>query len=194
MIAVLGGRLFCSYICPLNLLLELLPLARRRRHLREKRWPIAALGLCLVLSFLAAVPLFVTLSPPFILQRMILYGIGVEAVIVLLVLLAGWLWGAKIWCRTICPLGALYGLLGLRRRLFIHVDEEACTHCGRCTAACTMGTAPGAVSLAESYTCTNCGDCIDACPSQALRFTLHGRDESASIIGVDRGEKGERTQ
>ena len=67
----------------------------------------------LILSLLISLPVFNTVSPVFALMRMLLFGVGLEMVLLLLVLAAALVWGQKIWCRTLCPLGALYGLLGL---------------------------------------------------------------------------------
>ena len=128
------------------------------------------------MSLVLAVPVNNTYSPVYALMRGTLFGLGLELVLVLLVLLAALRWGRKIWCRTLCPLGALYGLLGLKRRLAVRVDATRCTHCNACARACSMGTAPGRTELAESYLCTNCGDCIDACKEGALHFTLKGGD------------------
>lgn len=171
--AILFGRIFCSYICPLNFFLELIPL-KRKKILQTKLLPAVALAIVLVLSAILAVPVFNVASPVFALMRVLIFGVGVEIILFALVIGAAFIWGQKIWCRTLCPLGAIYGLLGIKRRLAVTVDKDKCINCGRCEKVCSMGTSPLKNSFEDACTCTNCGDCVDACPKKALSYTFNG--------------------
>ena len=169
LVAIIFGRVFCSYICPLNFLLELLP-ARKKKILQARTLPLVALGIVLVLSAILSVPIFNTASPIFALMRMMIFGVGIEIILLAIVICAAFIWGQKIWCRTLCPLGAIYGLLGVKRFLAVNVDKSKCINCGRCEKVCSMGTSPLKSDFADKFLCTNCGDCIDSCPKRALRF------------------------
>ena len=169
--AIIFGRVFCSYICPLNFLLELIPI-KRKKVLQARTLPLIALGIVLVLSAILSVPIFNIASPVFALMRVLIFGVGVEIILFALVIGAAFIWGQKIWCRTLCPLGAIYGLLGIKRRLAVVVDKNKCINCGRCEKVCSMGTSPLKNSFEDACLCTNCGDCIDACPKKALKFSL----------------------
>ena len=170
-VAVIFGRVFCSFICPLNLLLELIP-ARKKKVLQTRTLPIVALGIVLVLSAILSVPVFNTASPVFAFMRMMIFGVGAEIILLALVIGAAFIWGQKIWCRTLCPLGAIYGLLGIKRRLVVTVDKSKCIKCGRCEKVCSMGTSPLKNDFADATLCTNCGDCIGVCNKGAIKLGI----------------------
>ena len=172
-VAIIFGRVFCSYVCPLNFLLELLPV-KRKRTLQARTLPLVSLAIVLVLSAIVAVPVFNTVSPVFAFMRMMIFGFGIEIILLALVIGAAFIWGQKIWCRTLCPLGALYGLLGIKRRLALQIDESKCIHCGKCEKVCSMGTAPARKNFEDASLCTNCGDCVGVCKKGAISFGMTG--------------------
>ena len=78
----------------------------------------------------------------------------------------------RFWCRVLCPLGALLGLLGRFSVLRLEKDETACTHCGRCTALCQGAASPEPGETWQPAECVLCFNCFNACPEDALRFRL----------------------
>lgn len=81
----------------------------------------------------------------------------------------------RFWCRYLCPLGALLGLVSkaawLRR-----IVGETCIDCGRCARACPTGTIDASRSYAsDPAECTMCLDCVPACARLGQHFRGHWR-------------------
>ncbi|MBU2009237.1 MAG: 4Fe-4S binding protein [Chloroflexi bacterium] len=77
----------------------------------------------------------------------------------------------RFWCRYLCPLGALLGLvsrIGLVRQ---RVNQEQCTKCFRCAVEChTAAIKPERRFVADTAECTTCLDCMEICPAKAISF------------------------
>ena len=77
----------------------------------------------------------------------------------------------RFWCRYLCPLGALLGLISKVGWLRHRVDKNDCIECGRCVRVCPTGTVdPERGFTADPSECTLCLDCESACPSNAVGF------------------------
>ncbi len=103
------------------------------------------------------------------------YGAGALAALLLAGVLALNALRPRFWCRYLCPLGALLGLISkvawLRR-----VVGETCVDCGRCARACPTGTIDPERGFASDPTeCTMCLDCVPACAKLGQHFRGHLR-------------------
>ncbi len=80
-------------------------------------------------------------------------------------ILVGCVFIFRLFCRFICPLGALYGLFNKISFFGIKVDNSKCTSCGLCQAKCKVDiTHPG------DQECISCGACVSVCPTQAIQW------------------------
>jgi MauM/NapG family ferredoxin protein len=86
----------------------------------------------------------------------------------------------RFWCRYLCPLGALLGVLARFALVQRRVGED-CKSCGLCARACPTGTIQEQRGYAsDAAECTLCMDCQPACPRQAIGFK--GNDLRQSLL------------
>jgi ferredoxin-type protein NapH len=184
LVTLLLGKVFCSWICPANLLFEiagklrsLLRLARlpsaEVKFSRRNKYLLLAVGL--LIAAVVGAPLLALIYPPAVVGRLIqalVIGGAVAGALVLLgvIIAVEALISPRWWCRTMCPGGALYGLIGWPRLLRVKLDANRCTTCRKCEPACQPGLNP--VVESNGVECDNCGECVRACPEQALRMTV----------------------
>ncbi len=180
--AVVGGRAWCAWVCPVNMVTDLSAWLRRRLgvsdlfHLsRNIRYTV--LALTLVLSALTGVAAFEWISPISMLHRELIYGIGLGWTAVLGIFLFDLFILRNGWCGHLCPLGAFYALVGRLAQVRVAFDAPSCTHCGECARLCPEPQVlnlkeAAATGMIASGECSNCGRCISVCPEDTLKFNL----------------------
>ncbi len=89
----------------------------------------------------------------------------------------------RFFCRVMCPLGALLGVVSRFSLFRINRDVHKCTDCNLCLTRCEGASDPqGQVRLSECFSCMNC---IDDCPEDALSFSIRGLDTKQVVPAPD---------
>ena len=80
-------------------------------------------------------------------------------------LLVGSLFIFRLFCRFVCPLGALYGLFNKLSVFGVRVENSKCTNCGLCLSHCKLD-----IKEVGDQECISCGECIGVCPTKAIQW------------------------
>lgn len=183
---VVGGRLYCSWVCPINPVTDLAAWTRRKLGI-EANWKVKpaarlwVLGAVLLASAVTGTVAFELINPITTVYRGLLFGASWGLLSIVAIFLFDVFVARNGWCGHVCPVGAFYGLLNRNAVLRVSASGRTrCDDCMDCYAVCPEmhviapalkgeRTGTGPVILAAD--CTACGRCIDVCPEQVFRFT-----------------------
>lgn len=183
---LVGGRAYCSWVCPVNPVTDLAAWLRRRlgwrsgavlsRHLRH--WLLA---MTLVVAAVSGSIAWELVNPVSMLHRGVLFGLGAGAAVVGAIFLFDLFVAPRGWCGHLCPVGAFYSLPARLSPLrVVAARREACNDCADCHAVCpeplvikpALKAVDGAGPVITSAQCTNCARCIDVCSKDVFEFGL----------------------
>jgi polyferredoxin len=184
-IGSIGGRIVCGWACPFGFLQDLfykvkLPKKEMPRWLDNIKYLVLVV-LVFIIPYLTLEPWFSKLCPMGTLEA----GIPLLMLNPKLRPSQGWFFVLKIaillfflcwtmvtvrpFCRTTCPLGAIYSLFNSISYFRLKVDEEKCNKCNLCIQDC-----PVSLSLDEikrnAGGCVRCLRCTTACTQGAITF------------------------
>jgi len=198
LMSLLFKKAFCSWLCPIGTLSVMLGklghrLFGRNFHLpRFVDLPLRSLKYILLAFFaviigsMSAEALNSFMQTPYgliadIKMLNFFRTLSTTGAIVLVLLLGLSLFVQNVWCRYLCPYGALLGVVSLLSPMKIRRDQQSCIDCGKCAKACPAALPVDKLVQIRSAECTGCMSCIAVCSAQdALHFALPPRKQYAA--------------
>lgn len=99
------------------------------------------------------------------------------------------LYRKRFWCRYVCPLGGLLGLLSKRLALRVQNNPEQCQKCGQCAKACPAGAAPDIPAQSRPTECFSCWNCQSACKFDAVALRFASPMANPTQAKIDLGKR-----
>ncbi len=203
---LVGGRVYCSWVCPVNMITDLAAWLRRRLGIRtssqlSRSARFWMLGLTLVLPLVVSGGIVWELvNPVSMMFRGIVFGMGAAWLILLGVFLFDLLIAKDGWCGHLCPVGAFYNLVGSKSLLKVNAaNRTVCNDCMECYLVCPepqvikpalKGAIKGLGPVISSSDCTNCGRCIDIYAKDVFSYGgRHTIEVGESNKSIDQGIK-----
>jgi polyferredoxin len=198
-------KAFCSWLCPIGTVSEMLAAVGRKafgRNFVIAKWadiPLRGFKYLLLGLFVWAVSsvsvhaLGAFMKSPYGLiadVKMLnffrhLDGTGLS---VIGILLLGSVLVKNFWCRYLCPYGALLGCASLLSPLRIRRTPSACIDCGKCAKACPANLPVDQLVTIKSAECTGCLECVSICPAEgALGVAVLARKKPVPVLAMAAG-------
>lgn len=184
---LLLGRTICGFLCPIGLGQDLLYKIKTPKLKKNKvTYALSYLKYVLLIALVVIVPLVFAVPGfcEFICPAGTFEGgfgllsnqanEGLLAILgplftwkftVLVLVAVGSIFIFRIFCRFLCPLGALYGFFCRIAMLGVKLDKNKCTDCGLCISVCKMD-----IKRVGDHECIHCGACISVCPTKAITW------------------------
>lgn len=197
---LVGGRVYCSWVCPINIVTDVAEWLRCRLNIRgsanistnTRNW---LLGAILVVAGVSGSVAWELINPVSMVYRGLVFGMGLAWGIVVAVFLLDLLVSRRAWCARLCPVGAFYGMVGHAAVVRVSaIRREQCDDCMDCFAVCPehqvikpalKGAEKGLGPVISSGHCTNCGRCVDVCPQDVFEFTTRFSNSRLAVSGIN---------
>ena len=218
LLTLLFGRVYCSTVCPLGIMQDVLSWIARKFRKKKKKYyryskPHTVLWYSILiptaLLFLFGSIFLISLLDPYsnfgrfmtyfgkpvvvaanngvssILEKfdvfalfpVLLKKIPVKIMILPLLILALVIWMSvtrgRLYCNTVCPVGALLGLISNVSLFRIGIDEKECTECGLCARVCKSSCMNYSEAAVDFTRCVGCYNCLTVCPTDAVTYQPH---------------------
>ena len=181
---LLVGRVYCSVICPLGVMQDVVSWISGRRKKKksrfsyssEKRWLRYGILVVFVALLIAGlVPIAALIAPYSSYGRMVRSVVSpslspvaiVAAVSFVVVAILAWI-GGRTYCNTVCPVGTVLGFFSRFALFRPMIDTSKCNNCKLCSKKCKASCIDAKNHRIDYSRCVACMDCIYTCKHGAI--------------------------
>ena len=183
-LTLLVGRVYCSVICPLGVMQDVVSWISGRRKKKksrfsyssEKRWLRYGILVVFVALLIAGlVPIAALIAPYSSYGRMVRSVVSpslspvaiVAAVSFVVVAILAWI-GGRTYCNTVCPVGTVLGFFSRFALFRPMIDTSKCNNCKLCSKKCKASCIDAKNHRIDYSRCLACMDCIYTCKHGAI--------------------------
>ena len=181
LLSLLFKRAFCGFVCPVGAFWEAFSWLGAKvlpRQFHAPRWldlGLRALRYAFAFAFVAVLFLL-PVAEAVSFQQLPYYAVADIVILSYFVFLPLWYVGigvavaaasfffGNVWCRYICPLGGIYGAVGVLSPTNVVRDADMCVDCGACNQACHALVDVQHLTTVRAPECDGCQVCVERCP------------------------------
>lgn len=204
----LFGRVYCSTVCPIGTLQDIVISIRKKvlkkgrqfsyHPARPVRYHIFLIYILCLIVGVAAVSVWIE---PWNMMRNICgvfnhaegetlwlhFGIGMATgiaggIVSALMVIACTVLTGRGFCTMICPIGTALGSVHELTLFHIEIDPDKCINCMKCEEICKSQCVKVVGRYVDNSRCVRCFDCLKVCPNDAIRFQINRNRRATPLV------------
>ncbi len=178
--ALIFGRVYCGYICPMNTLMIPVEWISKKLDLQASKSPK-----WLKNGYFAWITLVISIAAMLLSKRLLHINLPILPFWLVVSVLVTLRYRPEVFHNLICPFGALQRIFGRFAMLSESVDKDACVGCKLCEKVCPSNAivvSPDDKKAGiNAKLCHQCTNCCQVCPKSAIRYGKQRTKDSSSL-------------
>ena len=195
-LTLIFGRIYCSTICPLGTLQDCSSIINRKKkfnHKKQNLFLTYSIPLISIIFLTLSIPLIILIIEPYsIVSRsacFILQPLGLRTNLAasnfvfyfsstfLLIILFFSFFKGRIYCNSICPVGAILSIFSKFSIFSLSIEKSKCTSCGKCEKICKTECINANDCIIDNSKCVKCFNCFSICKSEAIKYSIKNNNK-----------------
>ena len=170
--ALIFGRVYCGYACPMNTLMIPIEWLSKKLKLQTADTPK-----WLKNGYFTWITLGISVAVMLLSKRLLHVDLPILPFWLVMSILITLRYKPAVFHNLICPFGALQKSFGRFARLSEKVDKDACVGCKLCEKACPSNaivvSSEDKKAVINTALCHQCIKCQQVCPKSAIHYGKH---------------------